>query len=153
MELGSSNHILLSSTIAENLIPISKRYKKMIRPVGKVKVKHDQEITLYSAYGRGFGNKVKPKITQDKTTKISKSYNSRMILETELLHKKKFEKHHFQPLKWKKGPPLISQFRPADFEPGLRIFKINQNKKPLTKNKPKKKNHRRKSRRRKNEKR
>jgi len=56
MDFGDENHILLSSRMAEDLLELSDEYRRIIHPMGNVKIKHGQTITVYSAFGAGFGN-------------------------------------------------------------------------------------------------
>ena len=60
MDLGESNHILLSDEIAKNLMQLSK-YRRILHPIGETEIKHGFRIGVYSAYGNRFGNKEKPK--------------------------------------------------------------------------------------------
>lgn len=61
MDIGDEWHILLTSSMAESLIEVSPKYKKILHPLHDYQIKHDQKILIYSAHGEGFGNKNKPK--------------------------------------------------------------------------------------------
>jgi hypothetical protein len=50
MDLGDANHIILSEDVARMLIPLSKRYKELIHPLGAHVFKHGQKQAVYSAY-------------------------------------------------------------------------------------------------------
>jgi len=63
MDLGESDHILLSDKIARDLKQLSK-YRKILHPIGETEIKHGFKIGMHSAYGNGFGNKKNPKITK-----------------------------------------------------------------------------------------
>lgn len=89
MDLGEDDHILLSSKIAEELIQLSKKYKKIIHKVGKRPIKHSYEITVYSAYGDCFGNKKSLKMEKFKVAELVKSGKSKLKQEIELLKSKK----------------------------------------------------------------
>jgi hypothetical protein len=56
MDIGDDGHILLSARIAEDLREISNQYKQTIKPLHNHITKHGQRLSIYSAYGRGFGN-------------------------------------------------------------------------------------------------
>jgi len=60
MDLGEQNHILASERIAGDVRKLSSEYKAIIRPIGKYLVKHDEEVTIYNVFGKGFGNRLKP---------------------------------------------------------------------------------------------
>ena len=65
MDFGDANHILMSDSMAEELRELSDEYKQMIRVVQQIKIKHGDEMVLYSAYGPGFGNPNVPKKAQE----------------------------------------------------------------------------------------
>lgn len=56
MDIGDDGHILLSARTAEDLREISDQYKQIIKPLHNYTIKHGQTLSLYSAYGKGFGN-------------------------------------------------------------------------------------------------
>ena len=60
MDFGDDGHILLSSSLAEDLRSLSDEYRGIIWPVHDVVLKHGQTMLLYSAYGDEFGNKKHP---------------------------------------------------------------------------------------------
>jgi hypothetical protein len=56
---------LLADRIAEELIALKDEYKRAIRPITDVRIKHGQRIKLYSAFSDDFGNPESPsKITE-----------------------------------------------------------------------------------------
>ena len=61
MDMGDSNHILLSSDLANDLIEISSEYKKILNPLHNFGIKHGDNLLVYSAYGDDFGNSALPK--------------------------------------------------------------------------------------------
>jgi hypothetical protein len=61
MDAGDNGHILLAEKLAEELIPLKDEYRRVIKPISnKYKIKHGQEIKLYSAYSDNFGNPETP---------------------------------------------------------------------------------------------
>jgi class 3 adenylate cyclase len=54
---GDDGHILLSTRTAEDLREISDQYKQIIKPLYDYTTKQSQKLFLYSAYGKGFGNR------------------------------------------------------------------------------------------------
>ena len=60
MSFGDADHILMDFTSARDLMGLSDSYKKIIHYLGKGKIKHEEEIDVYSVYGKGFGNKKTP---------------------------------------------------------------------------------------------
>jgi hypothetical protein len=61
MDIGKQNHILVSKKIAEDLMKLSKEYKKLFHPIGKYEIKHGEKIEIFNVYGPGFGNKIFPR--------------------------------------------------------------------------------------------
>ena len=61
MDMGDSNHILLSNDLADDLVEISSNYEKVLNPLHNFGIKHGYDLLIYSAYGEGFGNPVLPK--------------------------------------------------------------------------------------------
>ena len=61
MDLGNENHILLPSTMVNDLFEISEEYENIIHPIQNFTIKHDGELLVYSVYGKDFGNKTSPK--------------------------------------------------------------------------------------------
>jgi len=61
MDLGNENHILLPSTMVNDLFEISEEYENIIHPIQNFTIKHDDELLVYSVYGKDFGNKTSPK--------------------------------------------------------------------------------------------
>ncbi len=61
MDTGDNGHILLAEKLAEELIPLKDEYRRVIKLISnKFKIKHRQEIKLYSAYSDSFGNPQTP---------------------------------------------------------------------------------------------
>jgi KaiC/GvpD/RAD55 family RecA-like ATPase/class 3 adenylate cyclase len=57
MDAGDNGHILIAEKLAEELISLKDEYRKIINPISnKFRIKHGQEIKLYSAYSDEFGN-------------------------------------------------------------------------------------------------
>jgi len=61
MDLGDENHILLTASMADDLIELSKDYDRILHPMYDYKIKHDEEILVYNAYDQDFGNLNHPK--------------------------------------------------------------------------------------------
>ncbi|MFL6485737.1 MAG: ATPase domain-containing protein [Nitrososphaera sp.] len=64
MDAGDNGHILIAEKLAEELISLKDEYRKVINLISnKYRIKHGQEIKLYSAYSKDFGNpKIPPKV-------------------------------------------------------------------------------------------
>jgi KaiC/GvpD/RAD55 family RecA-like ATPase len=61
MDAGDNGHILIAEKLAEELISLKDEYRKVINLISnKYKIKHGQEIKLYSAYSSDFGNPQTP---------------------------------------------------------------------------------------------
>ena len=56
MDIGDDGHILIADKLAEELISLRDEFKTMIKPVSDFKIKHGQNISVYSAYSKDFGN-------------------------------------------------------------------------------------------------
>jgi KaiC/GvpD/RAD55 family RecA-like ATPase/class 3 adenylate cyclase len=56
MDIGNEWHILIADNLAETLIALKEEYKKTIKLIGNYRIKHGQEIRLYSLYSNEFGN-------------------------------------------------------------------------------------------------
>ncbi|MDQ3726788.1 MAG: hypothetical protein M3307_00955 [Thermoproteota archaeon] len=57
MDAGDNGHILVAEKLAEELILLKDEYRKIINLISnKYRIKHGQEIKLYSAYSNDFGN-------------------------------------------------------------------------------------------------
>ena len=57
MDAGDNGHILIAEKLAEELISLKEENRKVINLISdKYKIKHGQEIKLYSAYSNEFGN-------------------------------------------------------------------------------------------------
>jgi Adenylate and Guanylate cyclase catalytic domain len=73
MDIGDDGHILLSARTAEDLREISDQYKQIIKPLHNYSIKHGQVLSLYSSYGKGFGNPRPPsKGSSQHPSKINK---------------------------------------------------------------------------------
>ena len=73
MDFGDKNHILLGITPAKELIEISDKYKKIIQYVDETSIKHGEKISIWLAYGKGFGNKTRPSKLK-KVLPVAKEY-------------------------------------------------------------------------------
>ena len=61
MDLGDDGHILLADNMAEALMNLKDEYRKIIKPITLAyKIKHGQQLKLYSAYSPDFGNSAIP---------------------------------------------------------------------------------------------
>jgi hypothetical protein len=69
MSFGESDHILLNSKIAMELIQLSTRYRSIIHPIGEYSAKHGDVFSVFSAFDKDFGNRKSPKkfIKQEKS--------------------------------------------------------------------------------------
>lgn len=57
MDAGDNGHILIAEKLAEELILLKDEYRTVIKLISnKYRIKHGQEIKLYSAYSNDFGN-------------------------------------------------------------------------------------------------
>lgn len=56
MDIGDNLHILISDRLAEELILLRDEYRKIIKLISDYMIKHGQEIKIYSAYSKDFGN-------------------------------------------------------------------------------------------------
>jgi KaiC/GvpD/RAD55 family RecA-like ATPase/class 3 adenylate cyclase len=57
MDAGDNGHILIAEKLAEELISLKDEYRSVINLISnKYRIKHGQEIKLYSAYSNDFGN-------------------------------------------------------------------------------------------------
>jgi hypothetical protein len=64
MDLGEKDHILLSSRVANMLLPVSSKYREYLHQLGSHVFKHNVKMTVFSAYsnsGVTFGNDQWPK--------------------------------------------------------------------------------------------
>ena len=94
MDLGDENHILLTSNMANDLFEISDDYKKIIHPIHDYKIKHNEEILVYSAFNETFGNSTPPKktITKSKTETKTKTVCENMIFNIKIKDYKEITK-------------------------------------------------------------
>ncbi len=82
MSFGDTDHILLSSKTALELIQLSEKYKELLHPIGDYYDKHGFSYSLYSAYGIDFGNPNLPaKKTEEKVEANKSKYESEMKIE------------------------------------------------------------------------
>jgi KaiC/GvpD/RAD55 family RecA-like ATPase len=67
MDAGDNGHIMIAEKLAEELISLKDEYRKVINLISnKYRLKHGQEIKLYSAYSSDFGNpKIPAKVFSD----------------------------------------------------------------------------------------
>jgi KaiC/GvpD/RAD55 family RecA-like ATPase len=57
MDAGDNDHILIAEKLAEELISLKDEYRRVVNLISnKYRLKHGQEIKLYSAYSDDFGN-------------------------------------------------------------------------------------------------
>lgn len=57
MDAGDNGHILIAEKLAEELISLKDEYRRVINLISnKYRIKHGQQIKLYSAYSYNFGN-------------------------------------------------------------------------------------------------
>ena len=61
MDMGDTNHILVSSDLRNDLIDLSKEYEDQLHLLHNFGIKHGGDLLVYSAYGDGFGNPESPK--------------------------------------------------------------------------------------------
>jgi hypothetical protein len=60
MDMGNTNHILISSDLANDLTELSQDYEKILHPLQNYGIKHGEHLLVYSAFGEGFGNSLMP---------------------------------------------------------------------------------------------
>jgi len=109
MDIANSDNILLDSGIAKELKNLSNKYNKITHYVGNVTIKHEaEELQIYSAYSKNFGNKKHPNLVTDKIKEITVKEYGNLILNP--LNKKQYEKQsssdrllrkQFAVLRWK----------------------------------------------------
>ena len=75
MDFGDDAHILMSPSLAEDLISLSDEYRSIIKPVHDVVLKHGTTMLLYSVYGDGFGNSEHP----EKGASIRSKYGEEIL--------------------------------------------------------------------------
>ena len=75
MDFGDDAHILMSPSLAEDLISLSDEYRSIIKPVHDVVLKHGTTMLLYSVYGDGFGNSKHP----EKGASIRSKYGEEVL--------------------------------------------------------------------------
>jgi hypothetical protein len=57
MDAGDNGHILIAEKLAEDLISLKDEYRQAIKLISTTyRIKHGQNIKLYSAYSDDFGN-------------------------------------------------------------------------------------------------
>jgi len=89
MDLCGPNQIFASDKIANGLRRLSHQNKSIIHPIGGYEIKHDEEVSIFNIYGKGFGNKRIPlegKVKKLKPTDIVESNtNSYEFKEVEII--------------------------------------------------------------------
>jgi len=60
MDIGDSDHILMTSSMAESLLELSDNFKKIIHPLHNYQIKHGDVVFLYSVHDESFGNAKRP---------------------------------------------------------------------------------------------
>jgi len=79
MDIGDENHILLTSTMADDLLELSDQYRNILHPLHDYQIKHGDTLLVYSVYDKLFGNPNKPQrgLTEQtqRTEKISEKTN------------------------------------------------------------------------------
>ena len=60
MDLGDADHVFLTSELAEGIIELFPNYSKILHPLNDFRIKHGDDILLYSAYDDSFGNSKPP---------------------------------------------------------------------------------------------
>jgi len=79
MDAGDSEHILMTSTMAERLLELSDEYRKIIHPIHDFKIKHGEVLLIYSVYDDSFGNPNRPQkgiVTSKLEKKVFEEENS-----------------------------------------------------------------------------
>jgi len=76
MDMGNEGHILLPSNMADDLFEMSDEYKNIIHPIHNFKIKHNEELLVYSVYGKDFGNKMLPKKSNQTSTLNNSKHDS-----------------------------------------------------------------------------
>jgi len=61
MDIGDSDHILASSSIAEELKKLRTNYSSKIKALGPYETKHEESIIIYNIFDEEIGNKQVPK--------------------------------------------------------------------------------------------
>jgi len=89
MDLCGLNQIFASDKIANGLNRLSHQNKSIIHSIGEYEIKHDEEVSIFNIYGKGFGNKKAPqegKVQKLKPTDIVESNtNSYKFKEVEII--------------------------------------------------------------------
>ena len=69
MDMGDTNHILVSSDLRNDLVEISRDYENTLHLLQNFGIKHGDNLLVYSSFGDSFGNSDTPKekIKMDKT--------------------------------------------------------------------------------------
>jgi hypothetical protein len=62
MDIGNVGHILMDAHLAKSLIPLKEEYDKIIKPIGRFRIKHGIGIDLFSVFSKDFGNPEVPMI-------------------------------------------------------------------------------------------
>lgn len=56
MDIADDSHILIADRLAEELMSLRDEYRTIIKPISDYTIKHGQNIKIYSAYSKDFGN-------------------------------------------------------------------------------------------------
>ncbi|MFQ5476225.1 MAG: hypothetical protein ACE5DT_04255 [Nitrosopumilus sp.] len=87
MDLGNANHILLPSSMVNDLFELSDKYKSILHLIHNFTIKHGDELLLYSAYNENFGNETPPENSKqlvEKTISETKSMCQKMVFNVKL---------------------------------------------------------------------
>jgi hypothetical protein len=102
MDMGDTNHILVSDELANDLIELSQNYKKILHPLQNFGIKHDEDLLVYSAFGDTFGNSTTPqeKIKiNNQVSKVSKNSKCKKIIYNIILKEQtdpvRFERYYY----------------------------------------------------------
>ena len=66
MDLGESDHILISAEMVDSIKEITNEYDQFLHPVQDFTIKHQEKVLLYSLYGENFGNSQIPDLEMGK---------------------------------------------------------------------------------------
>jgi hypothetical protein len=102
MDMGDSNHILVSNELANDLIELSQDYEKILHPLQNFEIKHGENLLIYSAFGDGFGNSTTPKEKiqiNNQVSKAEKNSKCKKITYNVILKEQtdpvRFERHYY----------------------------------------------------------
>lgn len=80
MDFGDSGHVLLSQRMAEDLLELSDEYKRILKPLQELVVKHGQKIMIYNAFDQNFGSAEIPKKALEQITRADAFYLNKNTL-------------------------------------------------------------------------